>query len=647
MAENNYKIGKRLVKLGAWTDHQVGPLKSEGAFFSYSDVVDGLDNSSRVERQFSYSFDGKEWSMWSTLSNQALTSSIGDKTFWLRVRWDLVENLAGAVITVSDYTLKIEVAEVASYNPSTVLPLLDVIRVQNPYDIGKQFAKVQNDMDLWINRNFGVDVIYWHTDPDLKTVDAFLSEYSLHKVVNEGGTCLKVIIVDNLIPENKPEMNEWGIEFEQFEVQIDKRYFEETFGLNAKPRNEDYLYLKVANKMFYVFANYLKRGVNETATYYAMTLKTYEENTSVLKADVDQKFIEDNTLSQKGYFEETFKEEFADVRNEQQNRMKTVSRDDVREELHQSNMIVNETVYNNGTELLKNFYDFTSIPSDEVAVKYVTKNFLKADGAIAISVWIKLLNKASELTYNVQSQQNAGPKLVKLTLDRSVRNVDLNEGDALKSVGYFYVQQIIDDYNVVVASDALLSGADLANLTKTAKNNIYTSIGQEHDLQIDLHDGKDVVVRADGRQQVLPAVQMVNDKWYNVTVNISNTHSYFGVYVWSLEGGGDRNATTLALEFKKESHKVGVQLLDESQPFMTGSTANFSNVRIYRTALDFNFQSRINGVRVLPKPSVAFVIDDAQTIFNNRNVSVGILDDRKQFTTEFPKESDGPAYEPK
>src|SRR6185369_12281080 len=97
----------------------------------------------------------------------------------------------------------------------------------------------------------------------------------------------------------------------------------------------------------------------------------------------------------------------------------------------------------------------------------------------------------------------------------------------LKSANYFYVVEILDEFNVVVSSSALLSGPDTANLRKTAKNNLYTSIGELH---IDLHDGKDVVVRADERQTVFPTIQMDNGKWYNVTVNISNTHSYFGVY---------------------------------------------------------------------------------------------------------------------
>ena len=88
---------------------------------------------------------------------------------------------------------------------------------------------------------FGHDVQYFRTEPDARTEDVHLMEYSLHNVIDKK--TVKVLVPDNEFPEESMTYDIFGMEFAEFEIHITAAEFETVFGLGKSPRNKDYMYI--------------------------------------------------------------------------------------------------------------------------------------------------------------------------------------------------------------------------------------------------------------------------------------------------------------------------------------------------------------------------------------------------------------------
>jgi hypothetical protein len=107
----------------------------------------------------------------------------------------------------------------------------------------KQFRSQQTYIQLAniVNNIFGHEVTYFRTEPDTRTKDVILMEYSLHSVVDQE--TLKVLVPDNEFPqESTISYDLFGMELEEFEIHITQQQFQAVFGQGKKPRNNDYLY---------------------------------------------------------------------------------------------------------------------------------------------------------------------------------------------------------------------------------------------------------------------------------------------------------------------------------------------------------------------------------------------------------------------
>lgn len=616
-----YQLNKVISKKGA---NKIYDFPNEitliDDYFELVENIEGLSNTIYLSTYFSYSFNNKDWSLWIPYSPTNFQQHIQiEKPFRLKIKWEITENLTNDSVTILSVGVKYNSKEKNYFEVDDKnFSDLSSMEIGDFHIAGASIANVHADIDFWINKNQGIVVRYWLTKPDINTSDYFLNEYSLHNTVDEK--CINVIIPDGVIPENKPEINEWGTEFEEFEIEIDKRYFESIFGINEKPRNGDYMYFPVANKMFYIFSNYLKRGIHETATSYRLNLKTYEDDLSVSKDEETIEFI-GNMKNHEELFAEEIVEEFVDNEKIQQNIPKTLSQDNVREEINSENIIVNDIVYNNGTELMKNYYDFRKIPTDEIAIKYEQEIFLNENSSIGFSNWIKIEkeNLSEKLSFNIITQELIGYNQLKLVLNKDVDVLELFEGALISGVNCFLIKEILKNNTIIVSHNSILAHVNLINLKKSSVINLCYTTG-DNSIRIDIVDYKNIVLHNNSGKIEMPISELSGDKWYNITTNISNPHKFLGFYIWSIEGNGERNGTNLVNEFKKEIPIPNCYIIEKSKPFILGSSAYFGNIRIFNRSLEFQYQSQINSVRVLPKPSVAFIIDDAQTIFNNRNV---------------------------
>ena len=97
----------------------------------------------------------------------------------------------------------------------------------NPYSLTKS-VKIYKQLTNVINGIFGHEVNYFKTEPDLRTSDVILMEYSLHNVVDNQ--TIKVLVPDNEFPANDFQFDPYdGMGFEGFEIHITRREFEKAF----------------------------------------------------------------------------------------------------------------------------------------------------------------------------------------------------------------------------------------------------------------------------------------------------------------------------------------------------------------------------------------------------------------------------------
>lgn len=611
---------------------------------SFNDSVDGLSNTSRIRREFSFTYDDKnkgdgaekedrEWSVYFMVNEGNLNAEIdfGKNEFWLKFRYTIIEKFDNIPITINDIELSFELKD----GKDTPFEEDKTFDINNAIDfnrdakidfhgLGKNYEQLHNDMNNFLNREYGVEVLYFRTEPDLDTVDAFLNEYSLHNVANAGGTCLRVVIPDNLIPEPKHGYDEWGIDFDTFEIHISKDYFEEIFGANKKPRNEDFMYFKFLNRMYTVGSNYLGHGVNESANFYVLTLKTYDDNTSVAKDEETTELLENNLVSHENIFGEKIEDEKIDVVNEQQNSQKTLADDIVRDLINESMQIKDECVFNNGTVMLKWFYDMTNIGFDEVAVRYKLSHHLLEGESWGNSLWINIptIDPPTQ-SLNVIIQERVDFNTVKLVFDKNIELIKLEKYDSIvRGDDVYDLISIIDDTTIYINSRTDLDPNKLDNYSKSRKHNLHYTLDDDTTFSINIYDRRKLRIRMNNTLYDFDNLNLDNDRWYAPIVNISNRHGYIGVYFHELEqrvaGDIDMNSTRLKSIYKKEItiEKDCIVIPKGSIPFIVGSDMLMSNIRITNKAIPHEHQSYFVGTRGVKQASIAFVIDDAEPVFN-------------------------------
>lgn len=250
----------------------------------------------------------------------------------------------------------------------------------------KQFRSQQTYIQLAniVNNIFGHDVSYFRTEPDLRTKDVILMEYSLHNVVAQE--TLKVLVPDNEFPqESSISYDLFGMELEEFEIHITQQQFQEVFGQGKKPRNNDYLYFPLINKMYTVLSVALGDRFNEAITYWKVKLTKYQNDTAVIKNTFET--LTDSLVTD---VDEIFGEEIKDeyIQTTKPDIFKTVStayNDGIRNRISANLKIVDSELKNRWTIVSKNYYDLLSLPIDETAVEYVAP--VKITNNFAFTCW--------------------------------------------------------------------------------------------------------------------------------------------------------------------------------------------------------------------------------------------------------------------
>lgn len=272
-------------------------------------------------------------------------------------------------------------------------------QLYNPYQQNAAFGLL-NKLSTDAEQIFGHQVIYFVTDPDKKGQDHTIHEYQLYNIVCEG--TLKVAVDGNNFPDSQILMNQFDLSlFEAMNVQITKKQFKEIFGPQRRPSKEDFLYFCNINRMFQVDHAQQFRNFNNSAVYYKLVLKKFNQKANVLASTQEiQNKIDD--LTKNSTINELFGVENdrdkASIANKDQ--FKPLTREPIRQEILAE--ITKELIENSSTIISKSHYDLTTVDHGTTAVRYKNLDpLLKVSDNIGYQIWFNINNYVVDEIYSL------------------------------------------------------------------------------------------------------------------------------------------------------------------------------------------------------------------------------------------------------
>jgi hypothetical protein len=254
----------------------------------------------------------------------------------------------------------------------------------NPYALTKSVTMYKQLVNI-VNGIFGHQVTYFKTEPDARTTDVILMEYSLHNVVDKK--TIKILVPDNEFPTEAHTYDIFGIELEDFEIHITSEEFETQFGAGKYPRNKDYMYIPIINKMYEISSVALADEFNRSHSYWKVKLVKYQDRGDVLKGQFD----DDTDVLVTG-IEEIFGERIQDEykKNLKPEQFQTVidkHEDGIRTFVDRKLEIVDYALKNRWTVVSKNYYNFLNMTTGDSAVVYEAQSEVKTGNGIAFTSW--------------------------------------------------------------------------------------------------------------------------------------------------------------------------------------------------------------------------------------------------------------------
>jgi hypothetical protein len=269
----------------------------------------------------------------------------------------------------------------------------------NPYNQNTAvnlLNQLSNDAQLM----FGHQVIYFATDPDKNGYDYSLHEYSLYNIVCQGD--LRISVENNNFPDSQVVMNQFDLNlFSTMEVHVTKDQFKQIFGVQRRPSKEDFLYFCNLNRMYIVDHAQQFRSFNNSAVYYKLILKKYNQKASIQSGTTEIQNKMD-MLTQNSTIDSLFgienAQDKASIANKDQ--LKPLTKDPIR--LKYLATIDKELIENASNVISKSHYDLSSVDFNTPGVEYFNLDpLLEISDNIGFTVWFNINNYILDEYYNM------------------------------------------------------------------------------------------------------------------------------------------------------------------------------------------------------------------------------------------------------
>jgi hypothetical protein len=339
------------------------------------DLTLGSADLTRLIRKFRYSTDRGNWSLWYNFSPADLSSitglEFGESEVFIEVKYEYDDSTYDKLaiqLTVNSVKFKVSSTKLSEslYTPSVYCstercPAIIGERESSfkPYDVSSAIG-INRELSYQTNKIFGLEVIYFKTEPDRASGDFIFKEWTLYKTASRK--CVKVVVPNNVFPDNKPNFTEFGVDFEiPFEIHVDHIYFQSIFGPDSQPRKRDYLYFPLTNRMYEIQGSYLFRGFMMEPLYWKIQLTKFHPNIDMLTNADDRKFLDNIIMTSDELFGKPAEVQKKDALNKQQFSTISTKFDETRQSLHAdlTNKIQDLTYHY--APLIEYYYDMSSI----------------------------------------------------------------------------------------------------------------------------------------------------------------------------------------------------------------------------------------------------------------------------------------------
>ena len=444
---------------------------------------------------------GGEHSVWHPLNKGTLVGDLLSINFdntmplWLEIRATVedVQPLHELIFLSITYTIEYEDGTVVEC-PQTcvdcepfeldgcanIIVECENANLYNPYGLQKP-SHLYKSLSNLANNVYGHNVTYYRVEPNVRSKDVILHEYSLYDVIEKGS--LKLLVPNNEFPTEAATFDIFGMGFEDFEVHVVGEEFRNIFGENKSPRARDYLYFPFNNRMYEVNSVALADEFNRELTYFRVMLKKFENRTSTN----DGEFKEDLTDLVKGVeeiFGEEVKEEFEKVTKPQQYQSTHhKAQDGVRKFVHKDLVINDISLKNRWTVITRNYYNMSTILNDESqspGVVYEAMSNLGIDENRAFTFWVnpsQTFNLTDSTNHEIIDGTNILDKGLIISLSNMYIRIIINQQDysfqhniiLSKDTWYGVVVNVSNTYGEVSAYIYKLN--DQANFTDPTGQN--------------------------------------------------------------------------------------------------------------------------------------------------------------------------------
>ena len=303
--------------------------------------------------------------------------------------------------------------------------------IYDPYNLSKPTA-IYSELSELSTKMWGHDTQYFRVEPDQRSRDVVLMEYSLYNVKEQGN--LKIMVPDNEMPTREFSYDIFGMGFEDFEIHITKGQMEQAFGEGIHPRPRDYMYIPVMNRMYEVSSVSLADEFNLSMTYWRVMLRKYEERTSSIvdgdtaEGQAIETALDDLYTGVEEVFGEEIQDEYTKVgKPEQYQTIFSEVGDGIRDRIHNSLIISDKEVRNKWTIVAKNSYDLESVKDLGIeALLYKKYSQLSNTDNLAFTAWFKpnLTSATAEQVIIDGWQANKG---LKITVNQTHVKAYVNE----------------------------------------------------------------------------------------------------------------------------------------------------------------------------------------------------------------------------
>lgn len=484
----------------------------------------------------------------------------------------------------------------------------------NPYNLGNTGLLYEQLCGV-VSNLFGICCGYYKVDPDQKSRDVILKEYSLYNVIDSN--TIKIVIPDNELPSRNIEYHFLQLDFPaQFEVHIVKTAFEQAFGKGSRPQQHDYLYFEqYMNRMYEVDAVAQPDDVIYGSAYWRVSLVPYQKRTAVGFDNAEELKIEteDIVTNIEDVFKEEREVEYKDTRKPNQYRViGTLCDDYVRSYINPDLRIEEHKINMAYTVVSKYYYDLNSIPSQDMAIKYrfgkafIKNNYGYVNGSISFFI-----------QSNISSSPKTVLKFLSTNTDNTVLYAKYPELDKMQQLKYNNIHEgdilSIERRKYIVISSEIKNGQVEVKLAEPLFTHLtnFVAIKQPKTKKLlDYNDNfsiklnqKQLIFNVFG-QEIIPSFDFENDNWYAFVINYNNMANQFSIFVYKINNGFEK-------VYKNTWQISNIVENTNGEWALFANECKFTNFRIWKSSIEEDEQKTILQQYVINDTHLTSLIDNA------------------------------------